>query len=385
MKTICLITLFAVLSLTITYSQTESLEKKCSEEAIAWKFKTKKAVYASPVIESGVIYIGSLDGYFYAIEAKSGIEKWKYNCTNKILSSALVHQKQVYFTSDNKLISLDLNGKLVWEVVLSNDSIINRIDPWDFHHSSPIVQDNVIYVGCEKGLVLGVDAKNGMEVFKVQTENQQTIRTTPVIYHEKLLFGDWDGVMHAYDLETSEKLWQYDTKVDNTYGWKNSIHGQPQIFNNSVIFSGRSSRLYSVDIEAGKRNWVYKSPTDQWLVGGPVISESIIYLGSSDQHLFRAFDANKGTLKWETKLDCRIWGRACILDDKIYIGSNSLYVIDKKTGSILKQYTFAKVHEDKKYGKYIDRTANIHSSPIIFEDKVIFGSDDGSVYALKCK
>jgi outer membrane protein assembly factor BamB len=144
-----------------------------------------------------------------------------------------------------------------------------------------------------------------------------------------------------------------------------------------VIFSGRSSRLYSVDIEAGKRNWVYKSPTDQWLVGGPVISESIIYLGSSDQHLFRAFDANKGTLKWETKLDCRIWGRACILDDKIYIGSNSLYVIDKKTGSILKQYTFAKVHEDKKYGKYIDRTANIHSSPIIFEDKVIFGSDDG--------
>ncbi len=184
-------------------------------------------------------------------------------------------------------------------------------------------------------------------------------------------------------MNTSKEKWQYDTKKDAIYGWKNSIHGQPKIFKNLVIFAGRSSRLYSIDIESGRKDWVYKSPTDQWLIGGPVISDETIFMGSSDQKLFHAFDAKTGQLKWQTKLDCRIWGNACIKGDNLYIGSNSLYEINKKTGRILKKYTFKQVHEGKKYGKYIDRTANIHSPPVIFENKVIFGSDDGFVYAIK--
>ena len=219
-------------------------------------------------------------------------------------------------------------------------------------------------------------------MFKCQTEAEKIIRTTPIIHDNKVIFGDWDGVVYAYDLITQKKIWQYDTKKDATYGWKNSIHGQPQIFENSVIFAGRCSRLYSLDIATGKRNWLFKCPTDQWLVGGPVVSNGIVYLGSSDQSLFRAFDAKNGKLKWQTKLDCRVWGNACVLGDKIFVGSNSLFEISRKTGKIIKQYTFKKFHEDKKYGKYIDRTANIHSSPIIFENKVIFGSDDGYVYAI---
>ena len=33
-------------------------------------------------------------------------------------------------------------------------------------------------------------------------------------------------------------------------------------------------------------------------------------------------------------------------------------------------------------GKYIDQRANIHSSPVLYDNIVIFGSDDGYVYAL---
>ena len=109
----------------------------------------------------------------------------------------------------------------------------------------------------------------------------------------------------------------------------------------------------------------------------------MVLFGSSDQKLFNAIDIKTGQIKWQTKVDCRTWGKPTINDGKVYIGSNSLYEIELTTGKILRQFTFKKVHKDKKYGKYIDRTANIHSSPVIYENKVIFGSDDSFIYAIK--
>jgi len=385
-----LITFFLLFFFISAYSQSEISKTqnhlvKSSSDATAWKFKTNGAVYASPVINEGIIYIGSLDSTFYAIEAKTGVPKWSNKSTNKILSTAIVHQNYVYFESDNKLIALSLKGELKWQYQLSADSVTNRIDPWDFHHSSPIIYKGIVYIGSEKGWIFGVDAKNGEVKFKCQTTAKEAIRTTPLIYGNKILFGDWDGNMYAYDLEKGNEAWVYDTKKDATYGWKNSIHEQPQIFENSVIFAGRSSRLYSLNAETGKRNWMYSSPTDQWLVGGPTVSNGVIFLGSSDQNLIRAFDADSGKLKWQTKLDCRIWGSAFIKNDELIIGSNSLFIIDKNSGKIKVQYTFEKVHEDKKYGKYVDRTANIHSSQLYYEGKIIFGSDDGYLYAIEEK
>ncbi len=62
-----------------------------------------------------------------------------------------------------------------------------------------------------------------------------------------------------------------------------------------------------------------------------------------------------------------------------------MYIIDKNTGIIKSQVEFEKVHEDKDYGGYIDRSANIHSSPVFSDKKIILGSDDGYIYAIEQK
>ena len=45
---------------------------------LAWTFPTGDAVSASPTVVEGVVYVGSWDGYFYALDAKSGALKWKF-------------------------------------------------------------------------------------------------------------------------------------------------------------------------------------------------------------------------------------------------------------------------------------------------------------------
>src|ERR1700730_1099829 len=44
----------------------------------AWTFQTGDAVSASPTVVDRVVYVGSWDGYFYALDAQSGSLIWKF-------------------------------------------------------------------------------------------------------------------------------------------------------------------------------------------------------------------------------------------------------------------------------------------------------------------
>lgn len=351
-------------------------------DVLAWKFKTDSRVYASPTIKGETIFIGSLDSSFYALDANTGSKYWVYKLPNEVRSTAAIAKDLVLFECGNVLYALNLKGKLQWKVNLFTDSVHNEIDPWDMFHSSPVVHGNNVYIGTENGLVLGFKIEDGKEVFRCQTKTKDIIRTTPVISENTIFFGDWEGVLYAYSLKNAEELWEYDTKKDVIYGWKNSVQAAPVINGSSIYFAGRSSRLYSLNKKNGTRNWMYASPTDQWLIGGLKIKDNFIYLGSSDQCLFKSFQLSSGELQWQAKVDCRTWGTPYISDNIIYTLSNSFYALDSETGEIKSQVSFDKYHQDVKMGEYVDKRANVHSSPVLYKNKVIFGSDDGYVYAL---
>jgi outer membrane protein assembly factor BamB len=56
----------------------DNVAKLQSLDAMAWTFQTGDAVSASPTVAGGVVYVGSWDGYFYALDANSGSLRWKY-------------------------------------------------------------------------------------------------------------------------------------------------------------------------------------------------------------------------------------------------------------------------------------------------------------------
>src|SRR6185312_4336067 len=42
-----------------------------------WTFKTGDSIEGAPVIAKGIVYIGSFDKHFYAIDLATGKQKWK--------------------------------------------------------------------------------------------------------------------------------------------------------------------------------------------------------------------------------------------------------------------------------------------------------------------
>ena len=69
---------------------------------LVWKFKTDvRNVWfgSSPAIADGVVYVGSEDGRLYALDARTGQEKWRFKTDGAIVSSPAVAGGVVYFAS----------------------------------------------------------------------------------------------------------------------------------------------------------------------------------------------------------------------------------------------------------------------------------------------
>src|ERR1700754_1067852 len=46
--------------------------------ALKWKYPTGRSIYGAPVVVNGIMYLGSGDGYLYALNAETGGLVWKY-------------------------------------------------------------------------------------------------------------------------------------------------------------------------------------------------------------------------------------------------------------------------------------------------------------------
>ena len=60
--------------------QRRGREALTEDPALLWKKSFKDGMFEStPAIETGVVYVGGLNGYFYALDLATGDEKWKFH------------------------------------------------------------------------------------------------------------------------------------------------------------------------------------------------------------------------------------------------------------------------------------------------------------------
>jgi outer membrane protein assembly factor BamB len=345
-------------------------------DVLLWTFQTGGKIYASPIIRNDTLYIGSLDSTFYAIDVTSGDELWHYKTQNQIFTTAAIYENLISFESGNILYCLNIDGALEWKDTLYSGPVVNQHDEWDYFHSSPSLVDSIVYIGSENGLVFGVNIKTGVEVFQCQAPTaNKTVETKPVVYNNKIYFGDWDGVLYAFDLTTSDEVWEYDTKDDFVHGWVNAIQNDPVIYNDHIYFGGRSCCIYSLGTETGVKDKMFHDSRDMWLVGGPTISDTILYMGSSDQHIFQSFGATGLVGIWNTNVYQRIFGKSLVDGDYVYFGTGlevsnpvgSLMVLNKTTGVVKQSFNVG---------------GQVHSSVLLQDSVIYFGCADGNIYAV---
>ena len=174
--------------------------------AIAWRFPTGDAVTATPTVVDGTVYVGSWDGYFYALDLSSGALRWKFQLDAQpavvpvpgqqprpltsdgglVTSSAWFepattsHPALVIFGGGFTLYALDADsGALYWKYQYTGrpDQPPDPVNDGTRIFSSPVVADGLVFIGVSvdgavgyRGYIVGADLRTGSPVWEFPTD-----------------------------------------------------------------------------------------------------------------------------------------------------------------------------------------------------------------------
>ena len=155
-----------------------------------WAYRTKRGILASPIVDAdGICYVGSQDGFMYALDAGNGFVLWRYRTNGPIIASAVLQGGYLYFGSADSVV-----------YCLQTDSARER---WKFTTAKPVVASVAIF----KDFVLAastddtlycVDAEQGRERWHFKVGGP--ITGTPLVSSNLILIGSMDRTLYALPL-----------------------------------------------------------------------------------------------------------------------------------------------------------------------------------------
>ena len=393
---------------------------------LKWKFKTGGYVFSSPAVSGNIVFFGSNDSCFYAVDKASGSLVWKFRTGGVVSSSPAITDGAVYFLSfDGYIYALNaLDGKEIWKFSGGEEKVftaqgIHGIhpldsllpDPWDTYLSSPAVYKDKILFGSGSGQFFCLDKNAGKEIWSFQTGD--VIHSAPAVYDGKVYFGGWDTYLHTLDIETGIEIWKSPTGKDTVYHNQTGIQSSPMIHDGILYFGCRDSHLYALDAVTGMLKWRYFN-NFSWINNTPVVMDSIIYYGTSDTHKLIGLHAVTGDSIMAIDLNAYIFSSPVIAGNRLYIGdfSGTLYSVDYMNHKIIWEFRTDGASKDtlhilkesgelnmdslmiyfkdgptfrnnQKFMKALFSIGSVLSTPAVDNGVVFFGSSDGNLYAVE--
>ncbi|KGE20104.1 PQQ-binding-like beta-propeller repeat protein [Paenibacillus wynnii] len=351
---------------------------------VKWKFQTKDRIRTSPVIANQMVYFGSEDRNFYAVDVTTGEQKWTYQTDGAIKSTSAVSNQAVYFLSgDGKLYALNAeDGKLNWSY--ETDQKDEPRDQVDYWQSSPAVSDGIVYFGGGGGNFYAVNASTGKLAWKkklslngyVSDDLIPILHSSPAVDQGVIYMGisGYDvsrqaepGNVVALDAKSGEQIWISPTM--------NAVDSSIVVDDNKLYFGMRNGGIGALDKKTG--GFVWKNNAVPYLLGSMALSGNTLFSGSSDSHKLISLDAATGEQKWALDTIDAIHASPSTDGKTVFVACGNhysdenhgmIYAVDAETGTELWKYQAA---------------GNIYSSPAINQGVLFVGSDDGYMYAIE--
>jgi len=234
---------------------------------------------SSPILNNGIIYIGSKDSCLYAISGTKGELLWKYKTGGMIRSSPLVENGTVYFGSwDHYMYAIDAkSSELKW-----------KFDAFWSIQSSPVIYDNTLIFGSRGAFVFGIDKATGEEIWKTRYWGSW-VESSPVLHDNMIYIGSSD--QRRINVINPRNGFVENSTLVEGWAWGNVAVNQDFIFTGSVgtmyYMDDMHGRFYAIDRETGKPSWCYKVKDDpeSFAVGfasSPVIWKNKVFVGGLD-------------------------------------------------------------------------------------------------------
>lgn len=283
-------------------------------------------IFSGIVADENLIYFGSKQDTVTAVESSSKNVLWQRVMSSEVMSISRVENELIYVTTnDSKVTAIDTNtGKFIW---------INSQIPAALSirgSSTPIIEDDKVYIGFEDGRIVSYNATNGDIIWQVQLPSTRIetvidrlndIDGSMVLDNGVLYAISYQGSIAAIDSYNGQLLWTQEAS---------SINGLASS-NNSIFYIDNDGIMKSVDKYTGRQEWE-QSQFFKRLIGSPVFFNDFIIANDIENYL-HIFDIETGLASGRIKLRNKI--------QSIYVEYDSLYMLDNELN--LTKYNINKI------------------------------------------
>ncbi|MCH8149595.1 MAG: PQQ-binding-like beta-propeller repeat protein [Planctomycetes bacterium] len=316
--------------------------------AVLWTFETPEPITSTAAIVDGVVYVGSMDEYFYALDLMSGKLKWKYKAKGAVQSSPLVVGSLVVFGDEEGVIhALDrAKGEMRWTFVTDGQVI-----------SSANFYDGKILVGSYDGFLYCLAAKDGRLVWKHETDGY--LHGSPSVMNGLVVAAGCDERLHV--LQVSDGKPEPSVALGSVVGASASLGGS------SVFIGTYGGEVLSIDWKAKHVAWRHRDEDKEFpILASAAITDKIVITGGRDKTV-RALDRQTGKLLWKFVTKARVESSPVIVGERAFVGSSdgNLYSLSLKTGEKLWHY---------------EAGSPISASPAVAAGCLVVGTEDGLLY-----
>jgi len=274
-------------------------------------------------------------------------EVWSFECEDEIRGTPIIVNDVLYIGCyDNNLYALDARtGEFNWKFA-TEGGIPSR----------PAADGELVYVASEDTRLYAVTAERGALAWTYYAGGP--IRSNPVNYEGHIFVGSDDARLHVINMYNGQKSWTSEAA--------GPIRSTPLVQDERVYFGCESSDFYCLDFK-GEMKWRF-SKAKRAITSSAILVEGMLIFGSKDWSLY-AVEAEAGWQVWKFRMGGATISTPAYSEGRIYTagGDGRVYAVDFRSGREI--WHFQTEHQ-------------VTGSPIVFEDSVYCGSVDGSMYCL---
>jgi outer membrane protein assembly factor BamB len=231
---------------------------------------------------------------------------WKNNFYNK--SEKKIKPRLNFAVKQNILIVTDDVAKYYAINIDTGELLWTKTNIVPFN-SNIKIKDDVFYVVDYKNILRSISIQDGSEIWNLKTEESLTKSNTKIsiaLDEKSIYFNNSIGDITAVDIKSGQLIWQLPTQNNNISQNAFQLSNSELVINeNTIFFSNNKNEFYSIDTGTGLINWKTEISSDL----KPVVIGKLVIT----------------------------------ISEKGY-----LYIIDKKSGNIIRISDLFKNYKDKK-------------------------------------
>ncbi|MCL5268183.1 MAG: PQQ-binding-like beta-propeller repeat protein [Bacteroidetes bacterium] len=313
-------------------------------------------------VVNGIAYIGSDNGYTYALNAVTGKLIWAHYGWNMNMSNPLVAEGRVFVSTGsayfnyantmlyvkgkrptrgpglNSLYALDARtGKEIWAYHFAGEAM-----------PTATYETGFLYIGTGDGHVYKIDAQTGKPKWISDIVSFVSM-SSPVLNRKYVFLGGTDpNYFYALDKKTGKVAWRITIPKlvatgmgDCTPAYAHSIVVQEATVETGDPRNPVANVLLGLDANTGKIVWQKKFPKGPvppaMKTATPMIADGKVFEGSPVTGDYFAFGLKSGRELWKVHLGAQIRAGAALADGVLYVPykSGDIAAIRVSDGTLL--------------------------------------------------